>query len=168
LKGGGAMVDKELVAQAIKKFENVDVQKVLEILQNFGFNHLANSFENACFEPIVKYFKDRTELYDEEFLALLIRLCMMYFVEVKHSENLWFLLLIGLLPEELQRAKKSIVVEKFEKQFIEYMQMIAERHGVEVMRDSMLYFLFGENVEFVVTWFKALDVVVEKIKSMLN
>ncbi|DAD54616.1 TPA: hypothetical protein [Aquificae Conch Spring virus] len=162
------MVDKELVSQAIKKFENVDAQKVLEILQNFGFNHSARSFEHACFEPIIKYFKDRNKLTDEEFLALLVRLCMMYFIEVKHSESLWFLLLVGLLPEELQRAKKSIVVEKFERQFIEYMQMIAERHGVEVMRDSILFFLFGENAEFVASWFSALDIVLEKIKNMLN
>ena len=124
------MVDKELVSQAIKKFENVDAQKVLEILQNFGFNHSARSFEHACFEPIIKYFKDRNELTDEEFLALLVRLCIMYFVQVKNHQNLWYLILSGLLPKEIQEAKMSEVVRLMEEQFIEYMEILFQLHTV--------------------------------------
>jgi len=162
------VVDKEIVSQAVKKFENVDPQKFLKILQSLGFNHSADSFEQACFELVIEKFKDKVELSDEEFLALLVRLCMMYFVEVKHSENLWFLLLVGLLSEELQRAKKSVVVERLEKQFIEYVEKIAERYGTDVMRDSILYFLFGENVEFVGCFFKSLDIILNKIKKTMN
>jgi len=159
---------KDIAIEAVKKFGNIDPEKVLKILEEFSFNHSADLFKQACFESIVEKFKDKVELTDEEFLALLVRLCMMNFVEVKCCENFWFLLLIELLPEELKQAKKSEAVEKFEKQFIESMEIIKEMYGIDVMRASILCFLFDENIEFVAEWFKAFDIVLEKIKKMMN
>jgi len=161
-------MDREIIAQAIEQFDRINLSKVLDLLRELKIDHDVNSFTRACLQSVVDRFGEQGKLTDEEFLAVLVRLCMMYFVEIKHSDSLWFLLLIGLLPEELKRAKKSVVVELLEKQFIECVELIRLRHGDEVAKHSVLFFLFEENKEFVAGFYQALDIVIKKIQAMIN
>jgi hypothetical protein len=48
------------------------------------------------------------------------------------------------------------------------MEMIKMRHGDEVAKNSVLFFLFEENKEFVASFYQALDVVIQKIQAMIN
>jgi hypothetical protein len=161
-------MDREIITQAIEQFDRMDLGKVLDLLRELKINHDVDSFTRGCLQSIVDRFGSQNKLTDEEFLAILVRLCMMYFVEIKHSDSLWFLLLIGLLPEELKREKKSKVVELLEKQFIECVELIRLRHGDEVAKHSVLFFLFEENKEFVAGFYQALDIVIKKIQAMIN
>jgi hypothetical protein len=161
-------MDREVIVQAIEQFGHLNLEGVLNILRELKIDHDEGSFTRVCLQSVIDRFGERNKLTNEEFLAILVRLCMMYFVEVKHSDSLWFLLLIGLLPEELKRAKKSVVVELLEKQFIEYIEMIRSRHGDEVAKNSILFFLFEENKEFVEGFYRALDIVIKKIQMMIN
>jgi hypothetical protein len=138
-------------------------------LKKFEFRDDEKTSHNACLLRAVAYLERKGgELTDEEFLALMIRLTMMYFVEVKHNTEMWYLLLSALLPEEIQMAKMSEVVKKLEEQFIEYMEMLAKVKGDESIRDMVLVFLFKENADFILTLFKTMEAVLDHISRVLN
>jgi hypothetical protein len=163
-----SLFSNEVLAKVLERYENINGRKILEALKNFEFNHEAKTFERACLEKAVQYLEQKKEMTDEEFLALLVRLCIMYFVQKKHHQNLWYLILSGLLPKEIQEAKMSEVVKKFEEQFIEYMEIIGSLRGDEGIRDAVLFFLFQENAEFVLTVFKATEIVIKNLNKMLH
>jgi hypothetical protein len=159
----------ELLAQVFERYEQIDGRKILESLKKFEFRDDVETFEKACLLGAVEYLEKKNgEMTDEEFLALMIRLTMMYFVEVKHRSNLWFLILSALLPEEIQKAKMSEVVKKLEEQFIEYMEMISQARGDEGIRDAVLVFLFKENAEFTLTLLKTTETMLDHISRVLN
>jgi len=95
-------------------------------------------------------------------------LTIMYFVEVKHRSEMWYLILAGLLPETIQKAKMHEVVKRFEEQFIEYMEMIAKMRGDEGIRDAVLIFLFDENADFTLTFFETTKALTDYINKVLN
>jgi len=162
-------VKGEVMEKIFNRYEKIDGRKILEALKKFEFNHEAKTFEKACLERAVEYLKCKNdEMTDEEFLALLIRLTIMYFVEVKHRSEMWYLILAGLLPEEIQKAKMHEVVKRFEEQFIEYMEMIAKMRGDEGIRDAVLIFLFDENADFTLTFFEATKALTDYINKVLN
>jgi len=162
------LVNDEVLAKILERYENISGRKILEALRKFEFNHEAKTFERACLERAVQYLEQKEAMTDEEFLALLVRLCMMYFVQEKHPQNMWFLILSGLLPKEIQEGKTSEAVRRFEEQFIEYMEMVGSVRGDEGIRDVVLFFLFKENAEFVFTVFKTTEMVVENLSKMLH
>jgi hypothetical protein len=162
------LVNNEVLANILERYENISGRKILEALRKFGFKDEAKTFERACLEIAVQYLEQKRKMTDEEFLALLVRLCMMYFVQEKHSQNMWFLILSGLLPKEIQEGKMSEAVRRFEEQFIEYMEMIGSFRGDEGIRDAVLVFLFKENADFVFTVFKTTEMVVENLSKMLH
>jgi hypothetical protein len=162
-------VKGEVMEKIFNRYEKIDGRKILEALKKFEFNHEAKTFEKACLERAVEYLKCKNdEMTDEEFLALLIRLTIMYFVEVKHRSEMWYLILAGLLPETIQKAKMHEVVKRFEEQFIEYMEMIAKMRGDEGIRDAVLIFLFDENADFTLTFFEATKALTDYINKVLN
>jgi hypothetical protein len=158
----------DFLVQILGDYNRINGRKILEALRRFEFNHEAKTFERACLEKAVQYLEQKEELTDEEVLALLIRLCMMHFVQEGHRKNLWFLIMAGLLPQEIQQAKMSEVVLKFEEQFIEYMEMISALRGDEVVRDAVLFFLFQENADFIFAVFQASDMLLSGVKKMLH
>jgi hypothetical protein len=159
---------EDFLAQIFERYNRINGRKILEALRRFEFNHEAKTFERACLEKAVQYLEQKEELTDEEVLALLIRLCMMHFVQEGHRKNLWFLIMAGLLPQEIQQAKMSEVVLKFEEQFIEYMEMINALRGDEVVRDAVLFFLFQENADFIFAVFQASNMLLSGVKKMLH
>jgi hypothetical protein len=162
-------VKGEVMEKIFNRYEKIDGRKILEALKKFEFNHEAKTFEKACLERAVEYLKCKNdEMTDEEFLALLIRLTIMYFVEIKHRSEMWYLILAGLLPETIQKAKMHEVVKRFEEQFIEYMEMIAKMRGDEGIRDAVLIFLFDENADFTLTFFEATKALTDYINKVLN
>jgi hypothetical protein len=163
-----SLVNDEVLVKVLERYENISGKKILETLRKFEFNHEAKTFERACLERAVEYLEQRGEMTDEEFLALLVRLCIMYFVQKKHCSNLWFLILSGLLPREIQEAKMSEVVERFEEQFIEHMEIIEKFYGDEGIKNSVLIFLFEENADFVFIIFKTMKMIVENLSQMLH
>jgi hypothetical protein len=133
----------------LEQYETIKGEKILENLRKFKFNHEDPNFVEACLGDIKKHFEKRhEEISYEELLAFLVRLTIMHFVEKKHIKNMWFLILASLLPEELQNAKSSVLVEKMEAQFIRYMEMLGAIKGEEAIRDGVLKFLFKENRDF--------------------
>ena len=159
----------EILEQIFERYEQIDGRKILESLKRFEFRDDEETFEKACLLGAVKYLEKKNgEMTDEEFLALLIRLTIMYFVEVKHHSNLWYLILSALLPKEIQMAKMSEVVRRFEEQFIEYMEMLAKVKGDEGIRDAVLVFLFKENAEFALSVLTTLEGKIDQISKMLN
>jgi hypothetical protein len=169
--GGVAMIEgkSELLSQIFERYEQIDGRKILESLKKFEFRDDEKTFQKACLMGAVEYLERKGgKLTDEEFLALMIRLTMMYFVEVKHHTEMWYLLLSALLPEEIQMAKMSEVVKKLEERFIEYMEMLAKVKGDESIRDMVLVFLFKENADFILTLFKTMEAVLDHISRVLN
>jgi len=159
----------EGLSQIIDRYEQIDGGKILEALRKFEFNHEAKTFEKACLEKAVEYLKSKDgEMTDEEFLALLIRLTMMHFVQVKYSSNMWYLILCGLLSEDIQRAKMSEVVKRFEEQFIEYMEMLSKVSGEEVIKNAVLAFLFKENADYTFTLLKTTEAITDRISRILH
>jgi len=159
----------ELLSQILERYNQIDGRKILESLKKFEFRYNEETFQKACLMGAVEYLEGKGgELTDEEFLALLIRLTMMYFVEVKHHAELWYLLLSALLPKEIQMAKMSEVVKRLEEQFIEFMEMVAQIKGEEGIRDAVLVFLFKENAEFVLAILKTIEAKFDNISKMLN
>lgn len=162
-------VKGEVMEKIFNRYEKIDGRKILEALKKFEFNHEAKTFEKACLERAVEYLKGKGgDMTDEEFLALLIRLTIMYFVEVKHRSEMWYLILAGLLPETIQKAKMHEVVKRFEEQFIEYMEMIAKMRGDEGIRDAVLIFLFDENADFTLTFLETTKTLTDYINKVLN
>jgi hypothetical protein len=104
-----------VLEEIFDRYEKIDGHKILECLRKFEFRHDEKIFEKACLSGVVEYLTSKDgEMTDEELLALLIRLTIMHFVEVKHHTNLWYLILSALLPEEIQKSKMSEVVRRFE------------------------------------------------------
>jgi hypothetical protein len=162
-------VKGEVLKEVFERYKKINGQKILENLRKFEFRHNERTFERACLSEAVEYLKGKGgDMTDEEFLALLIRLTMMYFVEVKHRSEMWYLILAGLLPETIQKAKMHEVVKRFEEQFIEYMEMIAKMRGDEGIRDAVLIFLFDENADFTLTFFEATKALTDYINKILN
>ena len=161
--------DNEFLSQIVDRYEQIDGGKILEALKNFEFNHEAKTFEKACLERAVEYLKSKDgEMTDEEFLALLIRLTMMHFVQVKYSSNMWYLILCGLLSEDIQRAKMSEVVKRFEEQFIEYMEMLSKVSGEEVIKRAVFIFLFKENADFVFPLLQTTEALMSQVSRFLH
>jgi hypothetical protein len=158
----------DFLVQIFERYNNINGRKILEALRKFEFNPEAKTFERACLERAVQYLEKKKEITDEEVLALLIRLCMMHFVQEGHRKNLWFLIMSGLLPKEIQEAKMSEVVRRFEEQFIEYMEMINSLRGEEGVRDAVLFFLFQENADFIFAVFQASNMLLSGVKKMLH
>jgi hypothetical protein len=159
---------EDFLAQIFERYNSINGRKILEALRKFEFNHEAKTFERACLERAVQYLEKKKEITDEEVLALLVRLCMMHFVQEGHRKNLWFLIMSGLLPKEIQEAKMSEVVRKFEEQFIEYMEMINALRGDEGVKDAVLFFLFQENADFIFAVFQASQILISNVKKMLH
>jgi hypothetical protein len=156
----------ELLSLILKRYEQINGRKILENLKKYEFSD-DERFASACLKKAFEYLEKKGgELTDEEFLALLIRLTMMYFVEVKRYSNLWYSILSALLPEEIQTAKMSEVVRKFEEQFIEHMETIAQIDGDEGIRNAVLVFLFKENAEFTLSVLKAIEGKVDSISKI--
>jgi hypothetical protein len=159
----------EILSQIFERYEQINGRKILDALKKFEFRENEKTFEKACLMGAVEYLEKRVgEMTDEELLALLVRLCMMHFVQEGHRKNLWFLIMSGLLPKEIQEAKMSEVVRKFEEQFIEYMEMIGSLRGDEGVRDAVLFFLFKENSEFVFLVLQTTNMMLENISKMLH
>jgi hypothetical protein len=156
----------ELLSQILERYEQINGRKILENLKKYEFSD-DERFASACLKKAVEYLEKKGgELTDEEFLALLIRLTIMYFVEVKHKSNLWYLILSRLLPKGIQTAKMSEVVKKFEEQFIEYMELLATAEGDEEIRNAVLVFLFKENAEFTLSVIKTIEGKVDSISKI--
>ena len=161
--------DNEFLSQIVDRYEQIDGGKILEALRKFKFNHEAKTFEKACLEKAVEYLKSKDgEMTDEEFLALLIRLTMMHFVQVKYSSSMWYLILCGLLSEDIQRAKMSEVVKRFEEQFIEYMEMLSKVSGEEVIKRAVYIFLFKENADFVFPLLQTTEALMSQVSRVLH
>jgi uncharacterized protein (UPF0332 family) len=157
-----------VLAKILEWYESISGKKILEALKKFEFNHEAKTFERACLEKAVQYLEQKGTITNEEFLALLVRLCIMHFVQKKHYQSLWYVILSNLLPKEIQEAKISEVVKKFEEQFIESMEIIEKLQGDEGIRDAVLVFLFKENADFVFTVFNSAEMIVENLKKILH
>ncbi|MCI4463754.1 MAG: hypothetical protein JHC30_06255 [Caldisericum sp.] len=159
----------ELLAQILERYHQINGRKIIESLKKFEFRDDEEKFAGACLKGAVEYFEKKGgEMTDEEFLALLVRLVIMYFVEVKHHSEMWYLLLSALLPKEFQMAKMSEVVRKLEEQFIEYMEMISQIRGDDGIRDAVLVFLFKENADFALSVLTTIEGKVDQISKMFN
>jgi len=159
---------KDVIAKGFEKYKNVRGREILEALKKFEFNDEAEKFEKACLEKVYQYLEEKGELTDEEFLALLIRLCMMYFVEVGLGKNLWYLILLAMLPKEIQQAKLSEIVRRMEEEFIKYMEAMAKLRGDEGVRDAVLVFLFLENADFICSVFEVAEKIALERNKILN
>jgi hypothetical protein len=159
---------KDVLAKVLEDYENISGRGILEALRNFGFNHESKTFEQACLEKAIEYLEQKEEMTNEEFLAILIRLCVMYFVQVKSSTSIWYLILFGLLPKELQQAKMSEVVKAIENQFVEYMEILGQIKGDEGIKDAVLVFLFKENGDLTSTVFETTNVITETLSKLLH
>jgi hypothetical protein len=101
----------DILSQIFERYEQINGKKILDALKKFEFRKNEKTFERACLMGAVEYFEKKAwKMTDEEFLALLIRLCMMHFVQEGYRKNLWFLIMSRLLPQEIQQAKMSEVV----------------------------------------------------------
>jgi len=152
MKESGKMLiesNSEILTNIFKRYEQINGKKILESLKKLEFKDDEERFSTACLIKVVKHLeKKKDEMSDEEFLALLIRLVMMYFVREKRYSDLWYLFLLRWLSKEFRINKKSEIVKRLEEQFIEYMEEVAQEHGDKAMKDTVLMFLFKENAEF--------------------
>jgi len=140
---------KDGILKIFDKYEKVEGRKILENLKKFEFRQNEEAFERACLLGAVEYFESKDgEITDEEFLALLIRLTIMHFVAEKWRSSMWYLILWGLLFEKNQKFKMSEVVQRFEEQFIEYMEILEKAIGDGGIKMIMFTFLFIENADF--------------------
>jgi hypothetical protein len=165
------MIEKEskILVEIFERYEEIDGRKVLNILKEFGFRDDEETFERVCLMGVLEYLnRDNGKLTNEEILAVLIRLVLMHFVKKKYSSSLWYLLLLGLMDEELQKSKASEVVKRLEEQFIEHMEMIEAMSGPEGMRNMVLGFLFKENGEYVLSVLEEIEKGKEGISKLLN
>ena len=158
---------KELMQEIMNKYQLLSGKKIIESLKRFGFYHEHSNFTEACLGPIKDLYGDNETTY-EELLAILIRLNIMHFVEKGCNQNMWFLILISLLPEELKKARPSKVVEEMEKQFIKYMEMLEMMGGDEAIKQGVMKFLFLENQYFTQAALAALHIATKEIQKMLN
>ena len=158
-----------LLQKILEKYKTLKGKKILKSLKSFTFDHENTNFAEACLKGIKEYFKKKgEEVSYEELLAVLVRANIMNFVEKGHIENLWFLLLMSLLPEEFRTLPKSVIVERIETEFIKFMDVIGTMGGEDAIRDGVLKFLFKENKEFTVSIFYTIDFLfkVEKEKIL--
>ncbi|MCC6025506.1 MAG: hypothetical protein LM575_00870 [Caldimicrobium sp.] len=159
----------EILVELFERYEEIDGRKILDILREFGFRDDERTFERVCLMGVLEYLDRKDgEMTDEEVLACLIRLVLMHFVEKKYCTSLWYLLLLGLMDEELQKSKPSEVVKRLEEQFIEHMEMIEAMSGPEGIRNMVLVFLFKENAEYVLSVLEEIEWSKEGISRLLN
>ena len=92
---------KELMQEIMNKYQFLSGKKIIENLKRLGFYHEHPNFTEACLGPIKDFYGENARTY-EELLAILIRLNIMHFVEKRCNQNMWFFILISLLPEELK------------------------------------------------------------------
>jgi len=148
-----------LLQKILERRETLKGKKILESLRNFPFEHGNANFTEACLREVRKHFEEKFgRMSYEEILAVLVRANIMNFVERGHVQNLWYLLLLALLPEEFRSLPKSIVVEKIESKFIKYMEALGVIAGENAIRDGVLKFLFKENREFTFSVFNMIEV----------
>jgi hypothetical protein len=158
-----------LLQKILERYETLKGGKILKSLRSFSFDHEDANFAEACLKGVRKYFEGKGgEVSYEELLAVLVRANIMNFVEREHVNNLWYLLLIALLPKEFRDVPESVVVEKIETEFIRFMEMLESMGGEDAVRDGVLKFLFKENREFTFSIFNAIDFLlgVEKTKIL--
>ncbi len=161
--------NSEILLQILEKYNQIEGRKILEALKKYEFRDNEETFQKACLLGAVEYLERKKEkLSEEEFLALLIRLSMMYFVEKKHHTEMWYILLSALLPKEIQMARMSEVVKRLEEQFIEFMRTIAQTRGDEGIKDAVLIFLFKENAEFTLPMLATVEENANQISRMLH
>jgi hypothetical protein len=140
----------EILMDLLSRYDRIDGRKILECLREFGIKKDERTFERACLLGVLEYFERKGgDMTDEEFLAVLVRLVMMYFVKEKHTKSLWYLLFASLWPEEVQRAGISEVVRLLEEQFVEHMEVIEHEMGQDSIRNVVLMFLFKENADLI-------------------
>jgi hypothetical protein len=163
-------VDIDFLKILVEEYQDIKGRKILECLRKFDINHNTDCFEEACFKSVEEYCKEKVERKElityEDILAILIRLSMMNFVLKKSSENLWYILLAGLLSEELQKARMSEVVKRLEDKFIEYMEILGEMKGEDAIRDIVLVFLFKDNADFMNTFLEGFPEFFEKLEKL--
>jgi hypothetical protein len=165
------MMTKEapaLLQKILERYETLKGGEILKSLRSFSFDHEDANFAEACLKGVRKYFEGKGgEVTYEELLAVLVRANIMNFVEKEHVNNLWYLLLLALLPEEYRNMPKSFFVEKIETEFIRFMEMLEAMGGEETVRDGVLKFLFKENREFTFSIFNAIDFLLGVEKSKI-
>jgi hypothetical protein len=148
-----------LLQKILEQRETLKGKKILESLRNFPFDHENANFAEACLSGVRNYFEEKSgRMSYEEVLAVLVRANIMNFVERGHVQNLWYLLLIALLPEEFRSLPKSVVVERIETEFIKFMEILGAIAGEDAIRDGVLKFLFKENKEFTFSVFYTIEV----------
>jgi len=159
-----------LLQKILEQYETLNGEKILESLRSFPFDHKEPNFAEACLKGIKKHFEEKgRKMSYEELLAVLVRANIMYFVEKGHIQNLWYLLLYALLPQELHNVPKSVLVEKIEIEFIKFMETLKLIYGENAVKDGVLKFLFKENREFTFSVFHTIDFLLEIEKErMLN
>jgi hypothetical protein len=151
-----------LLQEILEQYETLKGKEILKSLRSFTFDHKNANFAEACLKGVREYFEKKGgKVSYEEVLAVLVRANIMNFVEKGHVENLWYLLLIALLPEEFRTLPKSVVVEKLENEFIKFMVVLKMISGEDAVRDGVLKFLFKENREFTISVFYAIDFLLE-------
>jgi hypothetical protein len=153
--------------EIMSKYQFLSGKKIIENLKRFGFYHEHPNFTEACLAPIQDFYGEKETTY-EDLLAILIRLNIMYFVKKRRNQNMWFLILTSLFPEELQKAPPSKVVEEMENQFIKYMEMFEAMGGDEAIKQGVMKFLFLENNDFTQIALTALHIATQEIQKMLN
>ena len=162
-------VKDEVLKKIFDKYEKIEGRKILENLRKFEFRQDEETFERACLLGAVEYLESKDgEMTDEEFLALLIRLNVMHFVEVKYCSNMWYLILCGLLSEEFQKSKMSEIVKRFEEQFIEYMEMLDKVIGDEGIKKAVFIFLFEENADFTFPLLQTTEALMSQVSKALH
>jgi hypothetical protein len=160
---------KEFMEKVVAEYSAISGKRIIESLKKFSYKHELSDFVEACLSSIKEYCEgaeDKITL--EEVLAILVRFNIMLFVEKRVSQNMWYLILTKLLPEELQKVKPSEFAQKMEDKFIEFMEMLEETQGNEAVKQSIMNFLFKENKKITLT---ALDIIqnfTEKIQKVLN
>jgi hypothetical protein len=150
-----------ILQKILEQRETLKGKKILESLRNFPFDHENANFAEACLSGVRNYFEKKSgRMSYEEVLAVLVRANIINFVERGHVQNLWYLLLIALLPEEFRSLPKSVVVERIETEFIKFMEILGAIAGAgeDAIRDGVLKFLFKENREFTFSVFNMIEV----------
>jgi hypothetical protein len=160
-----------LLQKILERYETLKGGEILKSLRSFSFDHEDKNFASSCLKGVRKYFEEKDgQAKYEELLAVLVRANIMNFVESGHVQNLWYLLLMYLLPEDFRNLPKSAFVEKIENEFIKFMELLGTIGGEEAIRDGVLKFLFKENRDFTFSVCNAIEfllgIEIEKAKIL--
>jgi hypothetical protein len=131
-----------------------DGRKILEILKSLEIKEDGETLIENCLEKVAIYLQEKErQMTTEEFFAILIRIVFVFFMAIKASENMLYLILFSLFPQELRSKRTSEIVKILEEKFIERVEEVAKIGGEEKIKDVIFKFLFIDNEELVLMFF---------------